>query len=265
LQQIVWNLLSNAAKFTPGGGRVSLDVRHVGATVRIRVRDTGEGIAPEFLPFVFDRFRQADPSTTKRHGGLGLGLAVVRHLAELHGGRVEVASDGEGRGATFEVILPVRAVEPRDAPERTAGEPTARRFSEHASRLPSLRGVRVVVVDDQSDARELVASVLLDVGASITEASSAAEALEAISVSNATVLVSDVGMPVEDGYSLIHAVRSNAATRDLPALALTAYARAEDRARAKAEGFDDHAAKPVDPDDLVRRVAALAGRAEQSR
>jgi signal transduction histidine kinase/ActR/RegA family two-component response regulator len=259
LQQIVWNLLSNAAKFTPEGGAVRVEVRHIDALVFIRVTDTGKGITPEFLPFVFDPFRQADASTTKRHAGLGLGLAIVRHLAQLHGGRVQASSEGEGRGSTFEVILPVRAVEPREVTERPSPETARGRFGEPTvSRAPSLRGVHVLVVDDESDARDLVATVLRDAGADVTEASSAPEAVAALSAANATVLVADIGMPFEDGYSLMRAVRSNAATRGIRALALTAYARAEDRAKAKAAGFDDHAAKPVDPEELVRHVAALA-------
>jgi signal transduction histidine kinase/CheY-like chemotaxis protein len=258
LQQIVWNLLSNAAKFTPEGGAVRVNVQQTDSQVCIRVCDTGKGITAEFLPFVFDRFRQADPSTTKRHAGLGLGLAVVRHLVELHGGRVEATSAGDGRGATFEVLLPVRAVEPREARESKSAEPTVERQNHRATRgAPSLHGVRVLVVDDQSDARELVATVLFDAGARVIEASSAAEAVAALSTANAMVLVADIGMPVEDGYSLIRAVRSNAATSRIPALALTAYARAEDRAKARAAGFDDHAAKPVDPEELVHRIAAL--------
>jgi signal transduction histidine kinase/ActR/RegA family two-component response regulator len=259
LQQVVWNLLSNAAKFTPEGGAVRAEVKRVDAHVLIRVTDTGKGITPEFLPFVFDRFRQADPSTTKRHGGLGLGLAIVRYLVELHGGRVEATSAGEGRGATFDVVLPVRAVEPREATENARTAATADRGGARAaSALLSLRGIRVLVVDDQSDARELVATVLVGAGAQVVEASSAAEAMATLQTASVNVIVSDVGMPLEDGYSLLRGVRSNAATRDIPALALTAYARDEDRAEATAAGFDDHAAKPVDPDDLVQRVAALA-------
>ncbi len=266
LQQVIWNLLSNAAKFTPEGGAVRLDVRHVDATVRVRVSDTGKGIAADFLPFVFDRFRQADATTTKRHGGLGLGLAIVRQLVELHGGRVEVASEGEGRGTTIEVLLPVRAVEPRETHDGALTEATAGPPSEHATGdTHSLQGVHVLVVDDQPDARELVAAVLLDAGAHVVEASSAAEALGALSTSGTTVIVSDVGMPFEDGYSLLRAVRASATTREIPALALTAYARTEDRAKAKAAGFDDHVSKPVDPAELVRRVAVLARRVNELR
>jgi signal transduction histidine kinase/CheY-like chemotaxis protein len=259
LQQIVWNLLSNAAKFTPEGGAVRVNLQRIDSQISIRVSDTGKGIPADFLPFVFDRFRQADPSTTKRYGGLGLGLVVVRLLVELHGGRVGAASEGEGRGATFEVRLPIRAVEPRQATERKATEPAVEPQSDGTARsAPSLDGVRVLVVDDQADARELVATVLCDAGAYVVEASSAAEALAALSSANATVLLADIGMPLADGYSLIRAVRTNAATRAIPALALTAYARAEDRAKARAAGFDDHAAKPVDPEELVRRIAVLA-------
>jgi signal transduction histidine kinase/CheY-like chemotaxis protein len=263
LQQIVWNLLSNAAKFTSEGGSVSLDVRLVDGQVRIRVSDTGKGISPEFLPFVFDRFRQADPSTTKRHGGLGLGLSIVRHLVELHGGRVVATSDGEGRGATFEVWLPVRAVDPVEPAEKAPSAPAAERRDQPApGSTPSLQGLLVLVVDDQPDAREVVATVLRGAGASVLEASSAAEAMAALANERPTVLVTDIGMPVEDGYALVRAVRANAATRAIPALALTAYSRTEDRAKARDAGFDDHVAKPVDPHDLVRRVAALARAAQ---
>jgi signal transduction histidine kinase/CheY-like chemotaxis protein len=258
LQQVVWNLLSNAVKFTSEGGSVRVEVRRVDARVFIRVNDTGKGITPEFLPFVFDRFRQADPSTTKRHGGLGLGLAIVRHLVELHGGSVEAMSDGEGLGATFEVMLPIRPVERRVGTRTSAPGADARSDDRAASRTLALEGVRVLVVDDQADARELVATVLLDAGAHVMEASSAAEALATLSTSKVTALVADIGMPVEDGYSLLRGVRSNSAMRGIPALALTAYARAEDRATALSAGFDDHAGKPIDPDELVRRVAALA-------
>ncbi len=262
LQQVVWNILSNAAKFTPEGGAVRVDVGHVDGHVSIRVSDTGKGIAPEFLPLVFDRFRQADPSTTKRHGGLGLGLAIVRHLVELHGGRVNVTSDGEGRGATFELVLPVGAVEARGMAVTARAEGTGAGCEEgDVTGAPSLKGLRVLVVDDEPDARELVATVLLDAGAQVIEASSVGEALAALGAARAMVVVADIGMPFEDGYSLMRAVRANEATRGIPALALTAYARAEDRAKARAAGFDDHAAKPVDPDDLVRRIAALARQA----
>ncbi len=258
LQQVVWNLLSNAARFTPEGGEVRVDVRRVEGQVSIAVTDTGSGISADFLPFVFDRFRQADPSTTKLHGGLGLGLAIVRHLVELHGGRVGVTSAGEGRGARFEILLPVRAVEPRDATKSARAE--ARREPRRGD-VPetgaALGGVRLVVVDDQPDARELVAMVLRDAGAEVTEAASAADAMAALARGGATALVTDIGMPGEDGYALLRAVRENAATRGIPAMALTAYAHAEDRERARAATFDDHVAKPVDPDELVRRVAAM--------
>ena len=252
LQQVVWNLLSNAIKFTPKGGSVGVRVGREGSDVFIRVRDTGRGIAAEFLPHVFERFRQQDGSTTREQGGLGLGLAIVRHLVEQHGGRVSAESAGERLGSTFTIKLPVAAV--RGA---AVGKGAERPPNPSASnREAALRGVRVLVVDDQPDARELLAIVLGGAGAEVSTAESAAEALEVLRLEGADVLVSDVGMPVEDGYTLVGRVRS-LATGPIPAVALTAYAAEEDRLSALAAGFDAHVAKPVEPAELVSVIAGL--------
>jgi signal transduction histidine kinase/ActR/RegA family two-component response regulator len=262
LQQIVWNLLSNAVKFTPAGGEVRVVAATAGgSSVSIRVEDTGKGIAAELLPYVFDRFRQGDASTTKRHSGLGLGLAIVRHLVELHGGTVSARSAGENRGVVFEVVLPIPAVAPRAATYEASpvGEEVAR---PRAATADSLAGVHVLVVDDEDDARELLATVLQEAGAVVTAASSVAAALAVLATTAISVVISDVGMPVEDGYTFLRRLRAEApvAVRQIPALALTAYARAEDRQRAASAGFQEHAAKPIDPDRLVATVAALVGR-----
>jgi signal transduction histidine kinase/CheY-like chemotaxis protein len=261
LQQIVWNLLSNAVKFTAAGGDVRVAAVTGGSSISIRVEDTGKGIAAELLPYVFDRFRQGDASTTKRHSGLGLGLAIVRHLVELHGGTVSAHSAGEGRGAVFEVVLPIAAVAPRAAAREPSplGEPVSR---PRASTTDALVGVHVLVVDDEDDARELLATVLREAGAVVTAAASAAAAFAVLATTAISVVVSDIGMPVEDGYAFLRRVRAEApvALRQIPALALTAYARAEDRQQAARAGFQTHAAKPIDPDLLVATVAALVGR-----
>jgi signal transduction histidine kinase len=254
LQQVIWNLLSNAIKFTPKGGSVGVRVEREGSDVLVKVSDTGQGIAPEFLPHVFERFRQADGSTTREHGGLGLGLAIVRHLVEQHGGRVTAESAGERRGSVFTISLPIAAVKaPSEAPGTTGQQPSRRPPEDVA--LP-LYGVRVLVVDDQPDARDLLALVLGRAGAQVSTAASAAEALELYVREGVEVLVSDIGMPVEDGYSLVSRIRSTPAGR-IPAVALTAYATEEDRQRALAAGFDAHVAKPVEPTELVSVIGGL--------
>lgn len=259
LQQVVWNLLSNAVKFTPEGGEVRIAVVPASSQVIIRVEDTGKGIAPDFLPYVFDRFRQADASSTRSHSGLGLGLAIVRQLIEFHGGTVAAKSEGEGRGATFEVRLPVPAVDPSDDSSAWARAGKEDQ-TDRGTNQPSLQGLHVLVVDDDDDARELVSTVLQESGARVTAASSAAQALEVLASSPVHVIVSDIGMPAQDGYSFIRRLRSEAppAARSIPALALTAFARAEDRLRATSAGFQQYASKPIDPRALVRTVAALA-------
>jgi len=258
LQQVVWNLLSNAMKFTPRGGRVEIRLRDSGTSALIRVTDTGIGIRPDFLPYVFDRFRQAEGSITRAHGGLGLGLSIVRHLIELHGGTVEVESEGEGKGATFSVRLPLRAELAEDPLDQTA----AGRGGLFNSPPDLLAGLRVVVVEDEADTRELLVVALQQCGAEVTAFGTVPEALAWFDHQVADVLVSDIGVPVEDGYALIRKLRARGPDRggNVPAAALTAYARAEDRLRALEAGYQTHLAKPVDPPELIATVARLAGR-----
>jgi PAS domain S-box-containing protein len=265
LQQVVWNLLTNAVKFTPRGGRVQVRLERVNSQVEIAVTDTGAGIDPEFLPHVFERFRQADQKTTRQHGGLGLGLAIVRHLVELHGGSVRANSGGEGAGSTFTVALPVAPIHRRE--EAGARAHPAARDTLPAHECPErLDGLRVLVVDDEADARGLLAEGLGQCGAKVTAASSAREALEAMAGEKFDALVSDIGMPGEDGYELIRRVRALPADRGgrTPAVALTAYARTEDRLRAMRAGFEMHVAKPVELTELIVVIANLARRGDQS-
>jgi signal transduction histidine kinase len=247
LQQIALNLLSNAVKFTPRGGRIEVRLDGRADAVELRVSDTGKGIAAGFLPHVFERFRQADAGNARSHGGLGLGLSIVRHLVELHHGSITAESGGAGLGATFTVTLPRPVLEPDDVSKGDRATPD----------LLRLDGVRVVVVDDNPDARELVATVLRGQGAVTVVASSAAEAFAAVVEARPDVLVSDIGMPDEDGYALLRRVR---AVASLPALALTAYAGLDDARQAEVAGFDRHLAKPIAPALLVDAVARLAGR-----
>ncbi len=248
LQQVVCNLLSNAIKFTPPQGRVEVEASSGPDTVRLCVSDTGEGIEPAFLPHVFERFRQADGSSTRKHGGLGIGLSIVRHIVEAHGGRVVVESGGPGRGAAFTVTLP-RARPGAAMPEEV-----------RAGGSDVLRDVRVLVVEDEDDTREALRRILEERGARVSAARDAGEALAAFDRERPDVLVSDVGLPGMDGYALIARVRARgpAAGGDVPALAITAYAREEDRAKALASGFSVHIGKPVDPAKLVHAVARLA-------
>ncbi|XXY50920.1 ATP-binding protein [Sorangium sp. So ce269] len=258
LQQVAWNLLSNAAKFTPAGGRIDIALRRAGAFAELSVTDTGPGIAPQFLPHLFERFRQADASSTRKYGGLGIGLSIVKHLVELHGGTVEVASGGEGRGATFTVKLPLAGASPQ-APGATQRPTSARAEALADYPAAELTGVRVLVVDDQPDAREVAQRVLEECAASVTTVGSAAEAMAALERERPDVLVSDLGMPCEDGFQLIRRVRGLGPARGgaTPAVALSALARAEDRARALGAGYQAHVAKPVDPAEFVGVVAAL--------
>jgi signal transduction histidine kinase len=252
LQQVLANLVSNAIKFTPEGGRVEATLDRVRTGVRIRVKDTGSGIATEFLPFIFDRFSQADSTSTRKQKGLGLGLAIARHLVELHRGTIEAASLGEGQGATFTVTLPVAG----------SDEPATRRIEERAAGGEvDVRGVRVLVVDDEDDAREATVVLLRQAGAIVAAASSAAEAMAALDREVPDVLLSDIAMPGEDGYALIRRVRdrSDGAGR-VSAAALTAYATQEDRAKALRAGYDEHIPKPVDPARLLGTIATLVGR-----
>ena len=257
LQQILWNLLTNAVKFTPRGGRVHVTLRRHDSRVEIEVADTGKGISPEFLPRVFERFSQQEASNSRKAGGLGLGLAIVKHLVELHGGTVEAHSDGEGTGTTFVVRLPV-------APVRAArpAPPVGHPPSEDLSFPAELEGLKVLVLDDEPDARELVQAILERGRAVVTLASSASEALEMIRAAPPDVIVSDIGMPDEDGFTFIRKLRALPREEGgrVPAVALTAYARAEDRRRALLAGFQNHAAKPVEPQELVIVIANLAGR-----
>jgi PAS domain S-box-containing protein len=262
LQQVVWNLFSNAVKFTPKGGRVEARVRRAGSQMEITVSDTGQGIEAEFLPHVFERFRQADMGTTRRHAGLGLGLAIVRHLVELHGGTVEAASEGAGRGSTFRVRLPMRAVrEQAQTTASSAEQPARPETFQTPAALPTLEGVKVLVVDDEPDARRLLTEVLGRRGAEVQSASSVVEALELLQVWRPHVLLSDIGMPDGDGYELIRRVRALPEERGgrTPAAALTAYAGPGDRARALSDGYQLHVAKPVEPAELTAVVASLAG------
>jgi signal transduction histidine kinase/CheY-like chemotaxis protein len=252
LRQVLWNLAGNAVKFTPAGGRVTVSLDTEGGEQVIRVADTGQGMAPEFLPHLFSRFRQADSSTTRAHGGVGLGLAVARHLVELHGGLLQAESAGPGQGATFTLRLPRAAAAPGAEPEPWPAR----------AELPRLDGLRVLVVDDEPDARDLLDLVLRRQGASVVGAASAAEAFAELSARPPDVLVSDIGMPGEDGLRFVARVRELDSEHGgrVPAVALTAYTGDEDRERALAAGFDVHMAKPVDPAKLVEVVAGVAGR-----
>jgi PAS domain S-box-containing protein len=261
LQQVVWNLLTNAVKFTPRGGRVQVRLERVNSQVEIAITDTGAGIDPEFLPHVFERFRQADQKTTRQHGGLGLGLAIVRHLMELHGGTVRADSAGEGAGATFTVSLPIAAVHRREDEEESV-HPTARDMLSSHECPERLDGLRVLVVDDEPDARELLSVGLGQCGAQVTTASSVLEALEALAGGKFDTMISDIGMPGEDGYELIRRVRAlpSGAGGRMPAIALTAYARSEDRLQALRAGFEMHVSKPVELTELVVVIANLIRR-----
>jgi PAS domain S-box-containing protein len=263
LQQIIWNLLSNALKFTPRQGRVQITLERVNSHVEITVSDTGLGIKPEFLPHLFERFRQADASTTRQHGGLGLGLAIVKHLAEMHGGSIRAQSPGENQGATFTFHLPLSIVhrqealkdEPRQHPRAFLGAPAF-------DHLVNLEKVRILIVDDEPDGRGLVKRILEECQASAVAAGSAEEGLRLLRASPPDVLISDIGMPGEDGYQFLRKVRELGPEEGgrTPAIALTAFARSEDRRRAMLAGFDMHVAKPVEPSELIAIVARLAGR-----
>jgi PAS domain S-box-containing protein len=260
LQQVVWNLLSNAIKFTSEGGLVEIKLIQQAPYAHIVVKDTGKGIRPELLPFVFDRFRQGDSSTGRMYGGLGLGLAIVRHLVELHGGTVSAESAGEGQGATFLIELPLVALRTPlkvPQPEHTTAEPVP-------ALAPELNGLRILVVDDDTDGRRLIAEMLQHYGASVTTFASASEFLNALPQSSWDFLVSDIGMPDVDGYDLINRVRGADASRDLPAIALSAYAREEDRKKAEAAGYQMHLAKPVEPLELAAAIAGLVAKGRKT-
>ncbi len=260
LQQVVWNLVSNAIKFTPEGGRVDVDLSISDGKAVIAVADTGIGIKPEFLPRLFDRFTQEDSSTTRQYTGLGLGLAIVRHIVDLHGGIVEARSEGEGKGATFTVALPLSAS--LDLPQRPqrAGEPI--------ELTRPLQGLRVLFVEDDDDFRELAVEILQTAGASVESASSAAEAFSAFQRSRPDVLVSDIGLPVEDGYSLMRKIRAferEQGAEPVPAIAVTGYAQVDDHARVHEAGYQQHLAKPVEPGVLIGIIASISREPDEGR
>ena len=247
LEQVIWNLVVNAIKFTPAGGSVHVSLEREAAGAVVTVSDTGEGIGPELLPYVFDRFRQGDASVTRPHGGLGLGLSIVRHIVEMHGGKAVVTSEGKGRGATFSVVLPIRAIR-RD---RKA----------EAALADALAGLKVLVVDDESDARELVSRALTECGASTAAVASASEAIEMIGEFKPDVLVSDIRMPIEDGYALIRRIRAlGSQVGGVPAVALTGLAHPEDRRRALTAGYQSFVPKPVEVRELAAVIRRVAGR-----
>ena len=256
LQQIVWNLLSNAVKFTPERGWIEVRLQQRDSHVEVTVSDSGQGISPDFLPRVFDRFRQADSSTTREYGGLGLGLAIARHLVELHGGTIRAESAGDGRGATFCVTFPLLLERVESIQKNHSGE-----YSFDSAK--KLDGLRILVVDDEADARQIITTLIRRTGAEVLACESANEALEALESWHPDVLMSDIAMPGEDGYSLINRVRSLPAERGghVPAAAFTAYAREEDRQRALDAGYQIHIAKPISAGQLLSMIAQLAGRA----
>jgi signal transduction histidine kinase/ActR/RegA family two-component response regulator len=250
LQQVLWNLLSNAVKFTPAGGTVQIDMRQQGADVRVRISDTGKGIAPAFLPHVFERFRQGDGSSTREHGGLGLGLSIVRHLVELHGGRLTADSAGEGKGSTFTIFLPARDAQSHTAPaipsaDRRLGTPHV-----------DLHGTHVLIVDDERDARELLRAMLATTGARISEADSAREALRIITRDRPEMVLADIAMPGQDGYALMRALKelSDGNGHHIRAIAVSAYARLEDKQLAERAGFSEHLAKPIRREELFDTI-----------
>ena len=268
IQQVVWNLVSNAVKFTPKGGRVDVTLSRERSSFQIQVMDNGQGISSELLPFVFDRFRQADSSTRRRFAGLGLGLSIVKYIVEAHGGTVEANSPGEGKGSTFTVRLPIRAVgigeageEGKVASTTGEGEPVDVAAVIGSRPLVRLDGLRVLVVDDEADARRVLVLVLEQVGAIVTAAGSVREAIEALRKARLDVLVSDLGMPDQDGFDLIRQVRDEGYdARDLPAVALTAFVQKDDARLALLAGFQVHVPKPIDPHDLTSVIARLSGR-----
>ena len=261
LQQVVWNLLSNAIKFTPRGGEVELQLERSSSQLDISVRDKGQGITKEFLPYVFERFRQADMKTTRAHGGLGLGLAIVRQLVELHGGTVEVISNGEGKGATFTVKLPVLPVYLNTS---TDAQPNLNETNTETliESTDDLAGLKVLVVDDEADTCELLSALLTRCGAEVTVARTAKEAFKLVRTVQPDVVVSDIGMPEEDGYQLMRRIRAlpGESGGNVPAVALTAYARGEDRLKALRAGYQMHVAKPIELAELVAIVASLGDR-----
>ena len=261
LQQIFWNLFSNSIKFTPQGGEVRIEVKRSASQVRVSISDTGVGISAEFIPYIFDRFRQADGSTTRTHGGWGLGLAIVKHLIQLHVGNVEVESEGKNKGSTFTVILPLA---PASAEEDTKNAEVSEQESngQPFGAAKILEGLRILVVDDELDSRELVSAILTRCGSEVRCSESAADAMQTFKEWQPDVVISDIGMPVEDGYSFIKRLRKLRTKRakQIPVVALTAYVNRQDKARALAAGFQAHIAKPVEPEALVKLIADATGR-----
>jgi CheY-like chemotaxis protein/anti-sigma regulatory factor (Ser/Thr protein kinase) len=262
IQQAIWNLLSNAVKFTNEGGHIEAQLTLASGQVEITITDSGVGIEPQFLPYLFERFRQADSSSTRRYGGLGLGLAIVRHVVEMHGGRVSASSSGGGHGSRFKITLPLMPIAP--LPEFSTSEPKPDTPAAAASqgKVHALDHVRVLVVEDDPDTLDLLKAVLDDSGADVATAASVREALDTFELWRPDVLVSDLAMPERDGYQLIGEVRARGSDRggNTPAVALTAYARIEDQRRALAAGFQMHIAKPVAPKELITALASLSGR-----
>jgi CheY-like chemotaxis protein len=261
LKQVVWNLLSNAIKFTPPGGLVEVRLERLENKALLIVSDTGQGIDPEFLPHIFDRFRQADSSSKRRQGGLGLGLAIIKHIVELHNGAIYAYSRGEGQGSDFMITLPLHVQAGSDDAELWPVRPDG----QMEVRASSLRGARVLVVDDEHDTREILAVMLIRYGTEVRTAGSVAEALTVFAEWRPDVLVSDIGMPVEDGYVLIRKIRALARSDggEVPSIALTAFAAAQDKEKALASGFNKHLSKPVEPVQLAKEVARILGRSEE--
>ncbi len=258
LQQIVWNLLTNAIKFTPEGGRVQVTLHKVHSHIELVVSDTGEGIAPEFLPYVFDRFRQADATTTRRHGGVGLGLAIVKELTEMHGGRVRVESR-LGKGSTFIVELPPSI----QIPAQSVPEPVTLTAASRVAAIPNdtqLQEIRILVVDDEPDARDILRILLKQKGATVVDAAGAAQGIELLKNQDIDLVICDIGMPGVDGYEFVRRLRGDSTLSRLPVIAVTAFARSEDRKRAIQAGFDLHLSKPIEPTELVSVISDLAGR-----
>lgn len=260
LQQVVWNLLANAIKFTPSCGRIEVKVERAGRDMKIRVGDTGQGISPNFLPYIFERFRQADGTTTRQHGGLGLGLAIVRHLVELHGGTIKAESAGEGMGSTFIIKLPLAPSPQRTRGKRKATEtlPSRQDSDGNFTALPALNDVQVLLVDDDPDTLQILSVMLAESKANVQTATSVTEAMAVLEWYKPDVIVSDLAMPGEDGYSLIAKIRAAENGNQTPAVALTSYVRVEDRTRALAAGFNVFVPKPVQPGELIAAIANLA-------
>jgi signal transduction histidine kinase/CheY-like chemotaxis protein len=260
LQQVFWNLLSNAVKFTAKGGRVQIRLQRINSHVEIVISDTGIGIEPQLLPVVFDRFRQGDSGTAREHGGLGLGLAIVRHLVELHGGVVTAHSEGAGKGAEFVVELPMSIGIWPDREDEARVHPSLGGTT--STKVPSLAGLRILIVDDEEDAREVVSTIVGDAGAEVAAAASVQQALGLIDQWKPDVLISDIGMPGEDGYDLIRKVRALPPDQrgQIPAIALTAFARTQDRLKILSAGYQMHVGKPIEPLELITIVASVTKR-----